>query len=320
MKIKFGILSVAFITSVISSCSTSDAVQPLYSETELGKALFFDSILSRDSSVSCASCHNPAFAFAEPAPFSKGVFNQLTGRNTPGVMNLKDRNHYFWDGRAATLADQALGPIENPGEMDLPISLAVKRLRESPHYNASFYTVYGKAPNRDLLGRALAAYENTLETNNSAFDRYMKDNDTTDFGASAQRGLELFNTKGKCFDCHFGPDFSGNDDFKNIGLYNEMDADGKDVGRFAITNAKKDLGKFKTPGLRNSSVTAPYMHNGKFKTLMEVIDFYNDPDKFVKNAINRDTLLQKPLGLTPTEKKDLETFLLSLTDQQFIKK
>lgn len=319
MKIKYWILSVNFLFFAVS-CTTTDSDKLLYSETELGKALFFDTILSRDSSVSCASCHNPAFAFADPAPFSKGVFNQLTGRNTPGVMNLKDRNHYFWDGRAATLADQALGPIESPVEMDLPISLAVKRLRESALYNKSFYAIYGKAPNRELLGRALEAYQNTLETTNSAFDRYMKDNDTLHFSESAKRGLEVFNTKAKCFDCHFGPDFSGNDDFKNIGLYNGTDADWRDVGRFAITGNKKDLGKFKTPGLRNSSVTAPYMHNGKFKTLKEVIEFYNEPDKFVKNAINRDTLLQKPLGLTETEKKDLENFLLSLTDEQFIKK
>lgn len=319
MKRTLLILAIVIIGFV--ACKQEKTTGPvLYSEVELGKALFFDSILSRDTSLSCASCHIPAFAFADPDPLSKGVFNQRTGRNTPSAMNLRDRNHYFWDGRAATLEEQALGPIESTVEMDLPLSIAVRRLNQSPVYKAAFYTVYGKAPSVELMGRAIAAYENTLETSNSAFDNYMSGRDTTLISESAKRGLNIFNNKGKCFDCHFGVDFTGNDQFKNIGLYNGTETDWKDQGRYLITGNTKDMGKFKTPGLRNIAVTAPYMHNGKFKTLMDVIEFYNEPDKFVKNAINRDTLLSKPLGLTSEEKKDLEAFLLSLTDVSFLKK
>lgn len=318
MKLNF--LFVFILIYLLTSCKQEPKQSTLYTEVELGKALFFDSILSRDTSLSCASCHIPEYAFADPAQFSKGVFNQKTGRNTPSAMNLIDRNHYFWDGRAASLEEQALGPIESTVEMDLPLSIAVRRLNESPVYKAAFYSIYGKAPSVELMGKAIAAYENTLETSNSVFDDYMSERDTTTFSAAAKNGLIIFNTKGKCFDCHFGVDFTGNDQFKNIGLYNEQEEDWKDAGRYLITGNKSDLGKFKTPGLRNIAVTAPYMHNGKFKTLMEVIEFYNEPNKFVKNAINRDTLLSKPLGLTEMEKKDLEAFLLSLTDQQFLKK
>jgi cytochrome c peroxidase len=319
MKFVF-VFCVSVVTFLVACTPSTHPEKPLYTEVELGKALFFDSILSRDTSLSCASCHIPEFAFADPDPFSKGVFNQRTGRNTPSAMNLADRNHYFWDGRAPTLEVQALGPIESTVEMDLPLSSAVRRLTQSPHYKAAFYAVYGKAPSVELLGRAIAAYENTLETSNSPFDNYMNGKDTTLMSEAAKRGQDIFNGKGKCFDCHFGVDFTGNDKFKNIGLYNGTEKEWSDEGRYLISGNVSDKGKFKTPGLRNIAITAPYMHNGKFKTLMEVIEFYNEPNKFVKNAINRDTLLNKPLGLTNEEKKDLEAFLLSLTDASFLKK
>jgi cytochrome c peroxidase len=233
-------------------------------------------------------------------------------------MNQSNRNAYFWDGRAETLEEQALGPIENPVEMDLPISMAVRRLAQSEKYRNAFYSIYGKQPSSELLARAIAAYEKTLETNNSSFDNYMNGTDTSLFSKSAKRGLNLFNGKAKCFDCHFGVDFTGNDQYKNIGLYNGKELN--DKGRIVISGKEKDLGSFKTPGLRNIAMTAPYMHNGMFKTLMEVIEHYDQPDKFVKGAINRDTTMNKPLNLTATEKKDLENFMLSLTDAQFLKK
>ena len=135
---------------------------------------------------------------------------------------------------------------------------------------------------------------------------------------SAKRGLVIFNNKGKCFDCHFGVDFTGNDRFKNIGLYNGKNLN--DEGRSKISGHTKDLGTFKVPGLRNIAQTAPYMHNGMHKTLRDVIDYYDQPDKFIKDAINRDSLLSKPLGLTESEKKDLENFLLSLSDERFLTK
>jgi cytochrome c peroxidase len=178
--------------------------------------------------------------------------------------------------------------------------------------------VYGKEPSTNLLADAIAAYENTLETSDSPFDNYMKGTDTTLFSESAKRGLSIFNVKGKCFDCHFGIDFTGGDRFKNIGLYNGKNLN--DKGRFVISEKAEDIGSFKVPGLRNIAQTAPYMHNGMFKTLAEVIDYYNEPDKVVVNSINRDTLLKEPLNLTNQEKKDLENFLLSLSDKRFNKK
>jgi cytochrome c peroxidase len=203
-------------------------------------------------------------------------------------------------------------------EMDMPMSVIIRRLKANARYREGFYNVYGALPSRELLAAALAGYERTLETGKSAFDKYMKEEDTLSFGESARRGLDIFNGKGRCFDCHFGVDFTGNDRFKNIGLYNGKNL--SDAGRFTVSGQAKDLGAFKVPGLRNIAQTAPYMHNGMFKTLREVIDYYNAPDKFVNDALNRDSLLRAPLGLTEREKKDLESFLLSLSDERFLKK
>ncbi len=318
MKAIYTSVSLASCFIVLFACSGQKETKLISTETELGESLFFDPILSRDSTISCASCHKPEFAFADNSPVSKGVANRTGERNTPSCMNQSDRNLYFWDGRAETLEEQALGPIENPVEMDLPLSLAVKRLLRNEMYTKAFQHVYGKVPSRELLAQAIANYERTLETSNTAFDAYVSGKDTNALSASAKRGLAIFNNKGKCFDCHFGVDFTGNDRFKNIGLYNGKDLN--DVGRSKISGQQKDLGAFKVPGLRNIAKTAPYMHNGMHKTLREVIDYYDTPDKFIPNAINRDSLLSKPLGLTEEDKKDLENFLLSLTDERFLTK
>lgn len=306
------------IISVLVSCSVQQEEKIPATEEMLGEKLFFDTLLSRDSTISCASCHKPEFAFADNTPTSKGVAGRSGERNTPSAMNQSDRNFYFWDGRAETLEEQALGPIENHVEMDLPLSLAVRRLIQNETYNKAFRSIYGKAPSRELLAQAIAAYERTLETSNTPFDDYVSGKDTNAISASAKRGLNIFNNKGNCFDCHFGVDFTGNDQFRNIGIYNGKNLN--DVGRYKISGKQKDLGAFKVPGLRNIAQTAPYMHNGMHKTLREVIDYYNNPDAFIPDAINRDTLLRKPLGLTEEEKKDLENFMLSLSDRRFSKK
>lgn len=314
MKRLFFILIVPF--AIACSEKTHSMKEP-HTEEQLGELLFFDPLLSRDSSVSCASCHKPEFAFADNSPVSKGVGGRTGTRNTPSAMNQSARNSMFWDGRNETLEEQALGPIENPVEMDLPVSELINRLYKHEQYLRFFDKIYGSKPNRSNIARAIAAYERTLETNDTPFDDYMKNDDTTEFSKSAQRGQDIFNVKGKCFDCHFGPDFTG-DQFRNIGLFNGKELN--DSGRFVVTHDPNDIGRFKTPGLRNIAMTAPYMHNGIHKTLREVIDYYNEPDKFISNSINRDTLLKKPLGLTEQDKTDLENFLLSLTDRRFKKK
>jgi len=282
----------------------------------LGKLLFTEKILSKDSTISCASCHKPQFAFADTAAFSIGIGGKLTKRNTPSVLNMKNRPYFFWDGRAASLEEQALMPVQNPDEMNLTVDEAVQRLNASPLYKKLFLKIFRQQPDAKNLAAAFAAYERTLETVNSPFDDWS--NNLKNLTPQQERGRKLFiGDKAKCFDCHRMEDFT-TDEFKNIGLFNEKELN--DAGRYTITKEAADKGKFKIPGLRNIGVTPPYMHNGMFKTLEEVIDYYNDPARFVKNSINTDELLQKPLGLTDKEKKDLVAFLKTLTDKKYITK
>ncbi len=280
---------------------------------QLGQALFSDPILSEDRSISCASCHIPEYAFSDTTALSKGVHGRLGVRNTPSAMNLLSRSHFFWDGRAATLEAQAIGPIENPVEMNLPIDSAVARLRADARYSRWFMEIYDEEPSVHLLTSALAAFEQSLETS-SAYDRYMA-GDEDAISESAKRGIEIFNVKGRCFECHFGPDMTG-DEFRNIGLYDEIKY--KDKGRFDQTKNPEDLGKFKTPGLRNVAVTGPYMHDGSFETLAQIIDYYDRPAHFLPHSMGRDTIFNTNLGLTDQEKLDLEAFLIALTADQFV--
>ncbi len=282
----------------------------------LGELLFFDPILSKDKTISCASCHKPAAAFADTLAVSIGVNGKKGSRNTPTAMNLVLAKSFFWDGRAATLEEQALAPIANPDEMNLPIAEAVSRLQGNEQYKMLFAKVFNSEPNEKTLALALAAFERTLETSDSPFDNWKFSDDSTAVSDAVKRGFVIFNEKGKCIKCHFGSDFTANE-FRNIGLF-----DGKklsDSGRYNVTHKEDDIGKFKTSSLRNIAITAPYMHNGMFKTLDEVINFYNDTKKVVPGAVNTDTLLAKPLGLTKKEKQDLKAFMLSLTDKKFIK-
>lgn len=279
---------------------------------KLGELLFFDPILSEDSSISCASCHKPEFAFADTMAFSTGVHGRKAMRNTPSAMNMAARDAFFWDGRAATLEDQALGPIENPNEMNLPIQEALNRLNNS-RYKILFVQAFGRQADKRNLGEAIAAFERTLETSNTPNDRWLND-ESGGLTEQQERGRDIFRVKGKCFECHFSPDFTV-DDFRNIGLFDGNTYN--DSGRYSVTHNPADIGKFKVPGLRNVAVTSPYMHNGSMRTLREVIDYYNQPHILVPGAIGRDSVLSKPLNLTETEKEDLEAFLHSLTDDRF---
>ena len=290
----------------------SDLRQEPLSEEVLGERLFHDSILSENYTLSCATCHRPEYAFADTSALSPGVHGRLGNRNTPSAMNLADAEILFWDGRAKTLEQQALMPIENAVEMNLSIDSAVARLKAHPFYASAFQQVYGQAPSGELLGAALAAFQRTLETG-SPYDSYRAGREDA-ISESAKRGLVIFNEKGRCFDCHFGPDLTG-DELRSIGTFDNIHF--TDAGRFLITKDSADLGKFKTPGLRNVAITGPYMHDGSFATLREVIEYYNEPDRFRPHGINRDTLLRQPLGLNEQELEDLENFLVSLTSNKF---
>ncbi len=279
----------------------------------LGHRLFFDSILSANRTISCATCHKPQFAFADSAALTPGIFGSAAVRNTPSAMNVADQPHFFWDGRAATLEEQALIPIANPIEMNLPVAQAVQRLQEDTLYSRLFRNIFREAPSSRTLALALGAYQRTLETGQTPFDNWRINDDASAVSEPVKRGFAVFSKKGNCVQCHFGTNFN-NTEFRNIGLF-----DGRalnDSGRAAITHRAEDIGKFKIGPLRNIALTAPYMHNGMFKTLREVIDYYDDPDKVVANPINRDSLLSKPLHLTEQEKTDLEHFLRSLTDRR----
>ena len=304
----------AIILIIISSSFEQDNTG-ITTKASLGKKIFSEKILSKDSTVSCASCHKPQFAFSDTTAFSIGIGGKLTKRNTPSVLNMKNRPYFFWDGRAASLEEQSLMPIQNPDEMGLPIEEAVSRLNKSSEYKMLFQKIFRQKPDAKNLAAAFAAFEQTLETVNSKFDDWS--NNMGKLTAQEERGRQLFvGDKAKCFDCHRMEDFT-TDEFKNIGLYDEYKLN--DAGLYNITKKESDKGKFKTPGLRNVAVTAPYMHNGMFKTLEEVLNYYNSPDWFIENSINRDDAFKTPLRLTPQEKKDIIAFLKTLTDKKYIR-
>lgn len=317
MRDRIYLVFFTFLSVLILASSTFSGYTNPSSAAELGEKLFFDPILSKDSSLSCAGCHKPDFAFADTFAISPGVGGVLGIRNAPSVMNMAFRDLMFYDGRAKDLTDQVHFPIEDPAEMNLQMNSAVQRLKSHREYKKWFDQLFSDGVTAENIAASIAAYERTLETDNSAFDRYMN-GERTALSESAKRGRKIFlSDKAKCFDCHFGPDFTG-DDFRNIGLYDEKKY--VDKGRFLVTKNPADVGKFKVPGLRNVGVTEPYMHDGSFKTLRDVIDYYDNPYKFVSEPVNIDSLLVKPLGLTEEEKTDLEAFLHALTDNRFIAK
>ncbi len=290
-------------------------VKRIQSKADLGEKLFFDKRLSKNNKISCATCHKPEFAFADTTPVSMGVKNRLGSRNTPSVMNMASREIFFFDGRASSLEEQATFPIQDHNEMDILLDEAFDKIKVDKSYVYYFKKIYNQAPSKENILNAIAEYERTLESS-SPFDEYVSGNRNA-LTASQIRGHKLFtDPKNKCFECHFSPDFTG-DEFRNIGLF-----DGKlyaDSGRQKISKKPQDIGKFKVPGLRNVAVTMPYMHDGSFKTLREVILYYNDIHKVVSEPINADSLVIKPLNLSEQDIVDIENFLISLTDKRFEK-
>jgi cytochrome c peroxidase len=266
----------------------------------LGKRLFEERLLSKDKALSCADCHQHQRAFTDGKQKAVGIRGQIGPRNTPTLVNRALGRTHFWDGRAASLEDQALGPITNPGEMDLPVSEAVARLSAVPYYRDAFRAVLGGDPTADRLAEALAAYERTVFSVDAPFDRFLA-GDEGALSPAAQRGLALFGRKARCGDCHSGPNFT-DEDFHCLGV-------SRDPGRMTVTRQAKDLGAFKTPTLREIARTAPYMHDGSLATLAEVVEYYDRGGQSHPNLDER----MKPLGLTPAEKADLVAFMESLS-------
>lgn len=276
---------------------------------DLGKKLFFDPRLSGNNWISCATCHNPALGFADGLPrFRGGPASKEGGRHSPTIINCAYNEPLFWDGRAATLEEQALGPVQNPDEMFETLDNVVRKLNRIPDYKKAFKEVFGTDVTSDGIAKAIAAFERTIIFGNSPFDRYMQ-GDTNAMSESAIRGMELFNGKAECIICHNGPNFTDNK-FHNIGV----PADGpikEDLGRYNVTKKDSDKGAFRTPTLRNIAETAPYMHNGFFPTLFEAVQFYNGGGGRTENK-SPDI---HALNLTPQEVKDLIEFLKALTGE-----
>ncbi len=280
-----------------------------HAKVTLGTQLYFDGRLSKNDQISCAFCHNPFAGFADPRQTSIGVGNVgqgIGGRQAPTVFNAAFNPLQFWDGRAGSLEEQAIGPIQNPIEMGETHENVVRKLRKVKGYRQQFLDVFGTDVSLQGIAEAIAAYERTVISTNSAFDKYVL-GDTKAMEAGAVRGLKVFKGKARCILCHNGPNFTDNQ-FHNLGVP-QVGPMKEDLGRYYVTQRERDKGAFKTPTLRSIEHTAPYMHDGVFKTLEEVVDFLNAGGGVNPNL----SPMMKPLGLTEEERKDLVAFLKALT-------
>lgn len=236
-------------------------------KVKLGKKLFLDTILSKDKTLSCMSCHNLKHNGAGTLAHTPGINGQLGYFNVPTVFNAVYNFRQFWDGRAKDLKDQALQPIVNPVEMGNTIENALKNLRQNPQYVRNFNRIYEDGITENNLADTLSEFEKTLTTPNSPFDRYLR-GDKNALSANAIRGYQLFKEKG-CISCHNGINIGGNL-FNRFGIYG--DAKSKEMGRYDITHKEEDKYVFKVPSLRNVSITAPYMHDGRATSLKEAVN------------------------------------------------
>ena len=315
-------------------------------QVALGKALYFERRLSRDGTVSCATCHDISRGFSDHRPTSEGIGEQLGRRNAPTTLNVAFFSSQFWDGRAATLEEQAKLPILNPIEMGMVNEeAAVAAIANDAKYQAAFQAAYGRPIDFDDMARAIAAFERTFVFLDSPFDRFLR-GDADAISADARAGFALFSGKARCNSCHqmSASNPIGTDNrFHNVGVsarhqnFEELarkaleataggasaelldrlalETDLSELGRFVVTRERADIGTFKTPAVRNVGVTAPYMHDGSMSTLWDVMDHYNkggEPNPFLDGGI-------EPLALTEQEIDQVVAFLFSLSDVRFAK-
>jgi len=292
------------------------ADNPVTVETiALGKRLYFDTSLSIDKSVSCATCHDPGHGFAYPGDVSTGVGGKKGTRNAPTIINTAYYTTQFWDGRENTLEKQAEGPVQNPVEMAHSLAGVVARLTNDPSYVTAFERAYAGPVTFDKVEKSLAAYERRVVAGDSPFDRWYFGGDQHAVDKSVKRGYEVFRRvdKGNCASCHAIAEHTAlftDNEFHNIGVGVRNGAP-TDLGRYEVTHTDRDRGAFKTPSLRNIAETAPYMHDGSLNTLLQVIDFY-------EAGGNANPWLDSKIGmlhLTRREKADLVAFLNSLSGE-----
>ena len=275
----------------------------------LGRSLFFDPVLSENNTVACASCHQPGHGFAAPDARAIGIRGQVGGRNAPSLLNRGYGDRFFWDGRAGSLEEQALKPIANPKELGSSVAAVLEKLRGNATYLKKFQQAFdsagSEAISQENLARALASFQRTLVLGDSPIDQFRASNASA-LSAAERQGLWLYESRGRCWQCHSGHNFS-DESFHNTGV--SWGTRPADLGRFDVSGQEADVGKFKTPTLRGASLTAPYMHDGSIKTLREVVQFYNRGG--VKNP-NIDPVIQ-PLDLSDTDIDHLVAFLEALS-------
>jgi cytochrome c peroxidase len=268
---------------------------------ELGKQLYFDARLSRDNTVSCASCHDPAKGWSNGEAVATGIGGQKGGRSAPTIVNSAYQYFQFWDGRAAELEGQALGPIQNPIEMNMTLEELIPKLNGIEGYKKQFQEVFGTDVTSDGIAKAIASFERTVLSGDAPYDRF-KAGDTKALSEAAERGRKVFFNKAQCSSCHTGANFTDGA-FHNIGI--GMEHEKPDEGRKTESKLDGDRGSFKTPTLREIARTAPYMHDGSLKTLEDVVDYYDKGG--TANEHLDETIF--PLNLSADEKRDLVTFL-----------
>lgn len=281
----------------------------------LGRRLFYDKKLSNDFTMSCATCHKQENAFDDPRPFSEGTNGSFGNRNAMAIVNLGWGTSFFWDGRRNSLEDQAHDPVVNPIEMANSWPTVVSRLQADEEYPSLFYKAFGSYNiDSNLVAMAIAQFERTLVSFNSPFDRYYFQGETSALNAQEISGLDIFLNKAHCNDCHSDVLLTDNA-FRNNGL----DISFTDNGLGLVTANASDNGKFKVPTLRNVELTSPYMHDSRFNTLEQVIDFYSSNVKSASPNLDQHMIpFGNGLNLTIQEKADLLAFLKVLTDSSFI--
>lgn len=342
-KYPYLIFCLALTIFTLSGCGPKEPTPPyaaiLYPEDnpstelgiEVGHRLFSDPILSADFSVSCQSCHLPALAFTDGKAISVGINGRMGRRNAPSLTNIGYLfKTMFWDGRADNLEDQALHPVADPNEMGGDWPTIISRLRKHEYYGTALQEAFGLASVRDInpehVGKALAQFQRSLVSFNSKYDLVQRGE--AEFTESEARGEAIFMDEsdfsddpeikalpvGECAHCHIPPHFT-NQRFFNNGLDEAPSlTEFPDLGRGAVTGNIYQNGLFRTPGLRNTALTAPYMHDGRFKNLEEVIEHYNTGGHYAENR----SANVRPLGLSERDKQDLIAFLGTLTDTVFI--
>jgi cytochrome c peroxidase len=289
---------------------------PTPARVRLGRWLFYDKRLSHDGTIACSTCHRPEHAFSEPTRHSTGIGHQEGARKSPSFINQAVTlfPHFFWDGRAASLEDQALGPVANPIEMGSTHEEMIATLTKTSAYAPYFEEAFGTpAITKERVAKAIADYERTRISGNSPVDRWRLNRDESAVSDQVKQGYALFFGKARCNQCHLGNNYTDSL-FHNIGVgYDPKTRTFADEGRIAISKKPEDTGAFKTPGLREVTKHAPYMHDGSVATLKDVVDLYNrggEKNPFLDPKI-------EPLGLTPAEVDALVAFMQALEGEGY---